>query len=51
LIINYDYLETVFTAQDSERLNSLPAADTDFTNLISFRASMQNINLRTFTRF
>jgi len=23
--------------------NSLPAADTDFTNLISFRASMQNI--------
>jgi len=31
--------------------NSLPAADTDFTNLISFRASMQNINLRTFTRF
>ena len=29
----------------------LPAADTDFTNLISFRASMQNINLRMFTRF
>jgi len=31
--------------------NSLPAADIDFTNLISFRASIQNINLRTFTRF
>jgi len=31
--------------------NSLPAADTDFINLISFRATMQNINLRTFTRF
>jgi len=31
--------------------NSLPAADTEFTNLISFRASIQNINLHTFTRF
>ena len=31
--------------------NSLPAADTDFTDLISFRASMQNTNLRTFARF
>jgi len=31
--------------------NYLPAADTDFTKLISFRASMQNIKLRTFTRF
>jgi len=31
--------------------NSLPATDTDFTNLTSFRARMQNINLRTVTRF
>jgi len=29
--------------------NSLSAAATDFTNLTSFRASMQNINLRIFT--
>ena len=28
--------------------NSLPAATTDFTNLVSFRVSLQNVNLRIF---
>jgi len=31
--------------------NSLPAAAIDFTNLVSFKASLQNINLCIFTRF
>jgi len=30
---------------------SLPAAAIDFTNLVSFKASLQNINLCIFTRF
>jgi len=31
--------------------NSLPAATTKFTSLTAFKASLQNINLRVFTRF
>jgi len=31
--------------------NSLPAAEIDFTSLVSFSTSLQDINLRTFTRF
>ena len=31
--------------------NSLPAATTNFTTLTAFKASLQNINLRAFTRF
>ena len=31
--------------------NSLPAGVIDFTNLVSFRTSLQKINLRLFTRF
>ena len=31
--------------------NSLPASEIDFTSLVSFSTSLQDINLRTFTRF
>jgi len=37
--------------QKIKKFNSLPAAEIDFTSLVSFSTSLQDINLRTFTRF